>query len=336
MSIWIDQKYIGTLSVRLDKFTRKGDYLYNFRCPVCGDSQTNRNKARGYVFAQKGGLFYKCHNCSASMSLGNLIKHVDSTLYKEYCLDRYKAGETGRKAHKDHGFVFKPVRFGSNRDDNFKGVLTKLTTLSEDHEAVRYVKSRKIPKEKYENLFFVEDISSMKVFAPEYEEKLTTHEPRLVMPFYNEQNELLGFSCRALRGEKQRYIVIKLKETPMLYNLNHIDKKQTIYVTEGPIDSLFLPNAVAVGNSNLKEALKYLTGILIYDNEPRNKEIVREMKNSIDANASICIWPKTIKEKDINEMIMNGSTKEQIQKIISDNTYSGLSALTQLNSYKRC
>jgi transcription elongation factor Elf1 len=334
MSIWIDQKYIGTLSVRLDKFTRKGDYLYNFRCPVCGDSQTNRNKARGYVFAQKGGLFYKCHNCSASMSLGNLIKHVDSTLYKEYCLDRYKAGETGRKAHKDHGFVFKPVRFGSNRDDNFKGVLTKLTTLSEDHEAVRYVKSRKIPKEKYENLFFVEDISSMKVFAPEYEEKLTTHEPRLVMPFYNEQNELLGFSCRALRGEKQRYIVIKLKETPMLYNLNHIDKEQTVYVTEGPIDSLFLPNAVAVGNSNLKEALKYLTGILIYDNEPRNKEIVREMKNSIEANASICIWPKTIKEKDINEMIMSGRTQNEILDTINKNTFSGAQALLEFNMWR--
>ena len=334
MSIWIDQKYIGTLSVRLDKFTRKGDYLYNFRCPVCGDSQTNRNKARGYVFAQKGGLFYKCHNCSASMSLGNLIKHVDSTLYKEYCLDRYKAGETGRKAHKDHGFVFKPVRFGSNRDDNFKGVLTKLTTLSEDHEAVRYVKSRKIPKEKYENLFFVEDISSMKVFAPEYEEKLTTHEPRLVMPFYNEQNELLGFSCRALRGEKQRYIVIKLKETPMLYNLNHIDKEQTVYVTEGPIDSLFLPNAVAVGNSNLKEALKYLTGILIYDNEPRNKEIVREMKNSIEANASICIWPKTIKEKDINEMIMSGRTQNEILDTINKNTFFGPQALLEFNNWR--
>jgi transcription elongation factor Elf1 len=334
MSIWIDQKYIGTLSVRLDKFTRKGDYLYNFRCPICGDSQTNRNKARGYVFAQKGGLFYKCHNCSASMSLGNLIKHVDSTLYKEYCLDRYKAGETGRKAHKDHGFVFKPVRFGSNRDDNFKGVLTKLTTLSEDHEAVRYVKSRKIPKEKYENLFLVEDISSMKVFAPEYEEKLTTHEPRLVMPFYNEQNELIGFSCRALREEKQRYIVIKLKETPMLYNLNHIDKEQTVYVTEGPIDSLFLPNAVAVGNSNLKEALKYLTGTLIYDNEPRNKEIVREMKSSIEANASVCIWPKTIKEKDINEMIMSGRTQNEILDTINKNTFSGAQALLEFNNWR--
>ena len=336
MSIWIDQKYIGTLSVRLDKFKRKGDYLYNFRCPICGDSQTNRNKARGYVFAQKGGLFYKCHNCSASMSLGNLIKHVDSALYKEYCLDRYKAGETGRKPHKEHGFVFKPVKFGSNREDNFKGILTKLTKLNDDHEAVRYVKSRKIPKEKYENLFFVEDISSMKVFAPEYEEKLTTHEPRLVMPFYNEEDELIGFSCRALRNEKQRYIVIKIKESPMLYNLNHIDKDSTIYVTEGPIDSLFLPNSVAVGNANLKSVLKVVNGktILIYDNEPRNREIIREMKDAIDANATICIWPKTIKEKDINEMIMSGLTQNEILNTINKNTFCGAQALLEFNNWK--
>lgn len=336
MSIWIDQKYIGTLSVRLDKFKRKGDYLYNFRCPICGDSQTNRNKARGYLFAQKGGMFYKCHNCSASMSLGNLIKHVDSSLYKEYCLDRYKAGETGRKPHKDHGFVFKPVKFGSNREDNFKGVLTKLSKLNEDHEAIRYVKSRKIPKEKYEYLYFVEDISSMKIFAPEYEDKLITHEPRLVMPFYNEKNELIGFSCRALRGEKQRYVVIKIKESPMLYNLNHIDKEQTVYVTEGPIDSLFLPNAVAVGNSNLKEAYMGVkaTLTLIYDNEPRNKEILREMKSAIEANASVCIWPKSIKEKDINEMIMSGKTQNEILDTINKNTFHGPQALLEFNNWK--
>jgi len=270
------------------------------------------------------------------MSLGNLIKHVDSSLYKEYCLDRYKAGETGRKPHKDHGFVFKPVKFGSNREDNFKGVLTQLSKLNEDHEAVRYVKSRKIPKEKYEYLYFVEDISSMKIFAPEYEDKLITHEPRLVMPFYNEKNELIGFSCRALRGEKQRYVVIKIKESPMLYNLNHIDKEQTIYVTEGPIDSLFLPNAVAVGNSNLKEALMGVkaTLTLIYDNEPRNKEILREMKSAIEANANICIWPKSIKEKDINEMIMSGKTQNEILDTINKNTFHGPQALLEFNNWK--
>jgi transcription elongation factor Elf1 len=332
--MWIDQKYVGTLSVRLNKFVRKGDYTYQFRCPICGDSQKNPNKSRGYLFAQKGGMFYKCHNCGASMSFGNLIKAIDSTLYKEYCLDRYKAGESGRKPHKEHGFIFKPVKFGSNRDNNFKGILKCLTELNDDNEAIVYAKSRNIPIEKYKQLFYVDDVSLMKSFAPEYEEKLTTHEPRLVLPFYNESDELVGFSCRALRGEKQRYIVIKIKDSSMIYNLNNIDRTQPVYVTEGPIDSLFLPNAIAVGNSNLKEALKYVDGILIYDNEPRNKEIVRELKQAIEDNATVCIWPKNIQEKDINDMIMSGKTQNEILNTINKNTFHGPQALLEFNNWR--
>lgn len=338
MSIWIDQKYIGTISVRLDKFARKGDYTYNFRCPICGDSQTNRNKARGYIFAQKGGLFYKCHNCSASMSLGNLIKHVDPSLYKEYCLDRYKEGETGRKAHKEHGFVFKPVVFGSNKTENFKGVLTKVSSLPPSHEAVKYVVSRKIPKEKINQLYFVDNVQKLKSFSPNYEEKIVTDEPRLVVPFYDENDELVGLSCRGLRGEKQRYLVVKIKDdSPMIYNMNGIDKQQTIFVTEGALDSLFLPNAVAVGNSNLKLALSHLprdNTVLVYDNEPRNKEIVREMKDAIDAGASICIWPKSYVEKDINEMILAGRAQDEILNTINKNTFRGAQALLEFNIWR--
>jgi len=336
MSIWIDQKYLGTLSVRLEKFSKKGDNIYNFRCPVCGDSQTNRNKARGYVFAKKGGMFYKCHNCAVSMSLGSLIKTLDPTLYKEYCLDRYKEGDTGRKPHKDHGFVFKPVRFATNKHENFKGLLVPLKELNDSHEAVVYAKNRKIPKEKFDLLFYVEDISTMKAFAPDYADKLVTNEPRLVLPFYNAENELVGFSCRALRGEKQRYIVIRIKEdSPMLYNEHLIDKEQPVYVTEGPIDSLFLPNAIAVGSSNLVVALKeYQNACLIYDNEPRNKEIVREIKKAIELNANVCIWPKNIKEKDINEMIMSGTTPGEILFLINKNTFSGLKAMLEFNNWR--
>jgi predicted RNA-binding Zn-ribbon protein involved in translation (DUF1610 family) len=336
MSIWIDQKYLGTLSVRLEKFSKKGDHIYNFRCPVCGDSQTNRNKARGYVFAKKGGMFYKCHNCAVSMSLGSLIKTLDPTLYKEYCLDRYKEGDTGRKPHKDHGFVFKPVRFATNKHENFKGLLVPLKELNDSHEAVVYAKNRKIPKEKFDLLFYVEDISTMKAFAPDYADKLVTNEPRLVLPFYNAENELVGFSCRALRGEKQRYIVIRIKEdSPMLYNEHLIDKEQPVYVTEGPIDSLFLPNAIAVGSSNLVVALKeYQNACLIYDNEPRNKEIVREIKKAIELNANVCIWPKNIKEKDINEMIMSGTTPGEILFLINKNTFSGLKAMLEFNNWR--
>ena len=339
MSMWIDHKYIGSISVRLDKFVRKGDYLYNFRCPICGDSQTNRTKARGYIFAQKGGMFYKCHNCSASTTLGNLIKAVDPNLYKEYCLERYKEGETGRKPHKEHGFVFKPVKFGSNKSENFKGILVSLSELDSKHEAIVYANKRRIPKAKFNELYFVDNVQKLKSFSPEYETKIVTEEPRIVFPFYDENNELVGLSCRGIRKEKQRYLVMRIKdELPMLFNMNNVKKNESIYVTEGAIDSLFLPNAVAVGNSNLKYAIKVMDSneniVLIYDNEPRNKEIVREMKSAIDALAKICIWPKSFKEKDINEMILAGKSEEEILNTINKNTFQQAEALLCYNEWR--
>ena len=338
--MWLDHQYIGTISVRLEKFSRKGDYLYNFRCPICGDSQTNRNKARGYIFPQKGGMFFKCHNCQASLTLGNLIKHVDPNLYKQYCLDRYKEGDTGRKAHKAHNYVFKPVVFESNRQDNaFRGLLSPLKKMATDSEVIDYVRSRKIPEHRYEDLYFVDDISKFKQFAEGYDEKIVGDEPRLVLPFFDENDDLVGLSGRALRGEKIRYVTIRIKDdAPMIFNLNNVNKDQTIYVTEGPIDSLFLPNSVAVGNANLKSVGDYLPKdniVLVYDNEPRNKEIVREIKTAIELGFSVVIWPDNIMEKDINDMVMNGKmSADEIVNTINKNTFRGPMALLNFNNWK--
>lgn len=342
MSMWIDHKYIGILSIRLDKFTRKDSYTYNFRCPICGDSQRNKNKARGYIFAKKGGLFYKCHNCMVSMSLGKLIDHIDPTLYKQYCLDRYKEGETGSGAHKNHGFIFEPVSFESSKEKNaFNNLLTKLEDLSESHEVIKYLSYRKIPKDRYSELRYVDDISKFKKFAEGYDDKIVTNEPRLVIPFFNESGDLVGLSGRALGDEKIRYVTIRIKnDQPMIFNLNRIDKKQTIYVTEGPIDSLFLPNSVAVGNSNLKsveEVLPKDNVVLIYDNEPRNKEIVREMEASIKNGFNVCIWPENIRGKDINEMVQDENlSADEILATINKNTFFGPKAIMSLLLWRRC
>jgi hypothetical protein len=340
MSMWLDHQYIGTISIRLEKFSRKGEYLYNFRCPVCGDSQTNRSKARGYLFAKKGGMFYKCHNCSASLSLGSLIRHLDPNLYKQYCLDRYKEGDTGRKAHKEHSFVFKPVVFESNRQDNaMRGLLTPLKKMSKDSEVIDYANSRKIPEHRYNDLYFVDDIQKFKQFAEGYEDKIIGDEPRLVLPFFDENNDLVGLSGRALRGEKIRYVTIRIKDgVPMIFGLNNVDKSQTIYVTEGPIDSLFLPNSVAVGNSNLKSVGDHLPKdkvVLVYDNEPRNREVVREIKSAIESGFSVVIWPKEIIEKDINDMMLKANMgAEEILDTINKNTFQGPKALLTFNIWK--
>lgn len=339
MSMWVDQKYIGTLSVRLDKFSRKGDYVYNFRCPICGDSQTNKNKTRGYIFAKKGGLFYKCHNCQASLTLGSLIRAVDPNLYKEYCLERYKSGETGHKPHKDHGFVFKPVVFESSRKDNMMKSLTPLRKLSPDHDAIKYVTSRKIPKDKYKDLYFADDCSKMKEFAPGYEEKILGNEPRIILPFFDKNDTLVGISGRAITPHKIRYLTMRIiDDAPMIFGLNNVCEDKTIYVTEGPIDSLFLPNAVAAGNASLKSVSDTLPKeklVLIYDNEPRNKEVMREMSRAVEDGFSVFIWPTNIVDKDINEMVKASNVEsEELIEVINTNTFSGPTALLKFNSWR--
>ena len=83
----VDSKYIGLVSSRLQKFKRVKDNLYNFRCPICGDSQKNKNKTRGYIYQVKNNTNFKCHNCGASMSFNNFVKTIDPTLHKQYTLE---------------------------------------------------------------------------------------------------------------------------------------------------------------------------------------------------------------------------------------------------------
>ena len=340
MSMWIDQKYIGILSIHLEQFKRKGSNDFNFRCPICGDSKKSKTKARGYIFPRKGGLIYKCHNCQVGMSLGNLIKHVNFNLYKQYQLERYSEGDTGRKAHKDHGYVFKPLKFGNSQTETlFDRILTPIKKLNKCHEIVKYVRSRKIPEDRYNTLYYVENVQDLKKLAPEYEDKIITNEPRLVLPYYNRKNKLVGLTARGIRGENFRYLNLKIDaDDPMIFGIDTIDLDKSIYVTEGPIDSLFLPNCVSVGNANLKVVADHLPKdktILIYDNEPRNEQIVRNMHRAINDGFSLCIWPNTYIEKDINDMIVKSSIElNELISTIEERTFSGPRLMLEFNGWR--
>ncbi len=90
MSSYIDLKYINEISARLSQFKKKGDYLYNFRCPHCGDSKKSKTKARAYLYRVKNDMFFKCHNCGEGQSLTNFLKFLDVKKYEQYLLERYK------------------------------------------------------------------------------------------------------------------------------------------------------------------------------------------------------------------------------------------------------
>ena len=336
---YIDTKYISLISHRLRNFTKKGDYLWNFSCPFCGDSQTNKRKARGFVYRTKNDLFYKCHNCSHGTNLSKLIEYVDAPLHKEYVLERYKEGLTSNgRGDKTPGAGIKAPKFDFKKPVFKKSLgLQSFAQLDKTHPAVKFLSKRMLPKDAWNDIYFCPKFFEFSnTFIENKFPSLEGDHPRMVIPFRNEDGEIFAFQGRAFGDEKQKYITIIIdKKQPKIFGLDRVDTSTKIHIVEGPIDSLFLQNGIAVAQSDLRLPQYKDKSVLIPDNEPRNKEVCRQIEKFIDEDYSVCIWPKGIKEKDINDMILSGITSAEVMSIIHSNTHKGLQARTVFNSWKR-
>ena len=332
MSSYIDLKFINDLSGRLSQFKKKTDYLFNFRCPHCGDSQKSKTKARAYLYRVKNDMFFKCHNCGQGQNLANFIKFVDPKLYESYLLERYKKSAPATPKPK---FDFKPTKFTNQTpiDD-----LKSIKDLPEDHPARLYCENRKIPEKYFDKLFLSDKFMTLVNEVKPNTYKITKDHPRLIIPFYDTTGKVFAFQGRAFGKEQPKYLTIKLDENKQkVYGLDKVNFQKPIYITEGPIDSLFIDNCLAAGGADLflKNKIPNENITYIFDNEPRNKEIVKRMYKVIEQDFNVVIWPEDLQLKDVNDMIMSGLTKLELQDIISNNTYSKLSALTKLNYWKK-
>jgi len=340
--LYVDTKYVNMLSSRVRNFKKTNEYTWNFSCPFCGDSKTNTRKARGYIHKKQTSLYFKCHNCGVGTTLGKLLNHVDTVLHKEYTLENYKEGVTkfnpsaSKLDLRDTTPKFAPTL----RDDTLKG-LRRIDTMSPDHPAVKYVASRLIDKKHWSLLYFAPKwkkyVNSVKyTYSSEDEDH-----PRLVIPFFNDHGKVFAFQGRAFGEEAPRYMTIKLDDNmERIYGLERANFEQKIYAVEGPIDSLFLPNCIAVAGSSFDTA--YMRGlasrlVVIFDNEPRNKDLCRQIEKCIKTGYSVCLFPATVLQKDINDMIkVGGKTVDEIVNIINTNTFTGLEATVRFNEWRKC
>lgn len=318
----IDSKYVGLVSTRLQKFKRVKADLYNFRCPICGDSQRNKNKARGYIYSVKNNANFKCHNCGTSLSFNNFLKELDSTLYKQYSMEKFKEGHTGRNfVVEEPIFVFEKPTFKSKID---------LPLCSEVNSGKNYLEGRKIDSTKfYFAEKFKEFVNSLKpTFAD-----TTFEESRIVIPLYYQKN-LVGIQGRALNSNSIKYITVMLDDdAPKIYGLDEINKEKTVYVTEGPFDSTFISNAIAMCGADADVSKWGVSNpVWIYDNEPRNEEIVSRISRTIGRGERIVIWPSDIKQKDLNDMVLAGL---DVKHIVECNTYCGLEAKLKFTTWKK-
>ena len=227
MSIVVDHKYAQMISTRLLLFKRKSDRVYNFRCPVCGDSQKNKLKARGYLFEKSGGLIYKCHNCDVGTNLGKLIDLVDPSLARSYRLESFKDKSV---ANTENTFVI-PKTEVERPPIILDEMLSRLDQLPSHHRAVEYVKARQIPKERWNDLYYARNFKELETLNPAYEGRLVADE-RLVIPFRREDGLLTGVTGRAMGNSSLRYATLRITDDPLIYGLDRVERGKTIYVVE--------------------------------------------------------------------------------------------------------
>ena len=318
----IDSKFIGLISSKLEKFKRVKANLYNFRCPICGDSKKNKSKTRGYIYAVKANTNFKCHNCGASMSLNNFLKQVDPVIQKQYTMEKFKSGHTGRN------FVIDEPEF-KFESPKFKRKL-KLPKASEHPRPAGYLTARKLnPTDFYYTENFKKFANSLK---PTFDSE-KHDENRIIIPLYYEKN-LIGFQGRSINPSPVKYITVMLDDdAPKIYGLDNIRRDAPVYITEGPFDSTFIRNAIAMCGADADISRWGISDpVWIYDNEPRNREITNRISKTIDSGQSVVIWPESIDDKDINDMVMSGL---DVQSVIELNTYSGLEAKLKFNTWKK-
>ena len=260
-----------------------------------------------------------CHNCGKSTTAGKVIETVDSDAYKEYVKEKFVG--TSEVEYK-----FEEPKF-EKKDPKLKDLIP-INKLSADHPARQVLVNRQIPKEHYDKFFLCHKFCSWAEISSNQDH------PRLVIPFYDEDENIFAAQGRAFGKEQPKYLTVKFDDKPKIFGLERVDWSKRVYVVEGPIDSLFLSNALAVAGADFihlpfeKEDIT-----IVLDNEPRSKEIVKRMTQLADNNYSLVIWPDTIVQKDINDMTLAGV--RDIQKIIDENTFTGLELRMKLASWKK-
>tara|TARA_B100000900_G_scaffold227672_1_gene193301 strand:+ start:166 stop:996 length:831 start_codon:yes stop_codon:yes gene_type:complete len=275
------------------------------------------------MYVVKNNTNFKCHNCGASLSLNNFIKKLDTTLHKQYTLEKFKEGHTGRNfTAEEPVFNFKkPV---------FKKKLN-LPKASENPVAKKYLVERNLNPEKF---YFTDKFKEWTNTKKQTFDSTYRDEPRIIIPMYDSNKNLIGFQGRSLVPNSVKYITVMLNDdSPKLYGLENIDEKQPIYIVEGPFDSTFVENAVAMCGSDVDiRSFGWGDHIWVLDNEPRNREIVNRIAKLIDRGEKVVIWGNNIVEKDINDMILAG---HDVMSMIKLNTYAGLEAKIKFNTWKK-
>jgi len=326
-------QYFNRINSRFRNFKWKTyGKLANFSCPLCGDSSKKTTKARGYLLLNSHNtLYFFCHNCEERLSFSKFLKKIDPHVYDEYIREIYGAKKVKEYVWEEPVFE----KIVSKKID-----IPSINELDIKHEAYKYITGRKLPESTFHRIFYAEDFKEwVNSIVPNKYPNLQTGDSRIILPFFNSDGSMMMAQGRSITNSGMRYITVRFnEETPKVFGLEQWKEEEKTYVVEGPFDSLFFDNALACAGSDLFsfDFLNKENTTLIYDNEPRNPQIISKMAKAIKKGYQIFFWPEKINMNDINELMMIRKKPKDLEELINKNTKKGLSATLHLNNWKRC
>jgi transcription elongation factor Elf1 len=326
----MDRLFINKISNRLDKFVWQSPSKANFRCPICGDSQTDKSKKRAYLLQKNQTFIFYCHNCTVSMSFANFLKTFDPNIFREYLFEKYKT--------KEHKIQTKQQEKKQQKiEQNLDSYFVKISTLCSEHLAYQYLIDRKIDSRHFDSIYYSQgQFQKIEKLFPAYTKLF--NEQRLIFPCYSREKQLLGCQTRQIVKTKfrLRYMMFKNPEVDLVYGLEKVDITKDIYVCEGIFDSLMIENSVAMLNLNFLRILNYFPKeklIFIFDNQPRNQEVCKVMEKVISEKLRILIWD-SVQEKDVNEFICKNNSN-LFKKMVDKRVCSNLKAQLDFMNWRK-
>lgn len=340
MCLITDKKYLNIVSSMLDRFSWKKSNLATCRCPYCGDSKKHKTKTRGYFYTKNNDMFFRCHNCGLGTTMFKFIENIAPIIAKEYAMDRWKNGENGHSNYKKPEISLSFTKIKQSVTPNILSNLSKVSDLDKNHICVEFVKMRAIPEAFWDKLYYTDNFCKLvEKYGKDKCEHNLSSDSRLIIPIFNSNKELVALQGRTVEGSSVRYLTLKLIDSldNVWFGSERIDYNKPVYIVEGPLDSLFLPNSIAMIGLNVDKQLpeNIFNFTYILDNEPRNKEVIAAYESIIDSGHPIVIWPEIIVKKDINDMVMFGTEVDDILNTVKTNTFAGMEAKMRLIKWKR-
>lgn len=334
----IDVKYMLLSSGRLRNFKQKSNHLWNASCPVCGDSKTNVSRARLYFYRHNNNIKVKCHNCHYFSSFGKFLLWLDPSQHRDYTCEKYLA----KRIIVDDVADVIPIAPETLRTAQVLSI-PSMPDLVATHPARAYIESRRIPEKFWDELYYAENYKAFldKDF-PEHGKEDIPDDARIVIPMFNHDNYISYVTGRDLKKKSNmRYVTVKILEERKVFGLNRLSDEAPCYVVEGPIDSFFLPNAVASADANLIGTADYIKTLgfdmvtLVFDNQPRNYELVVQIERAIDKGYKVTLLPYDENAKDLNEMVINGWSLIDVHNFVDQHTYQGHMAMLEFIKWRK-